>query len=405
MTIDYSPFTPGQPVSPELFVGRSDEIRRLDLHVSAAISGRLQVAFLTGERGMGKSSLAAFVKLYAERRHDMAGVHAFLGGVGTLHDMVRRTFDHILNESADRSWYDAISSLFGKTIKQVGLFGINMSFSPSEDELDAVVRSFPRALREMVSRVKKAGKTGLILVLDDINGLASSPEFANWLKSLIDEIAVTGGVSLCIFLVGLEERRQALITSQESLARAFDLFAIEPWSDGETAEFFQRAFEQAGYKVDAGVVRRISAYAGGIPMLAHEIGDAVVRVDTDRNIDAADVAAGIVEAADIMGSKLLKPQVLSAIRSVSYRSILRKLASSLGTGEFLFERGHLEDLLDETERAALDNFLIRMKDLGVIVAEPEGGPGAYRFSSMLHPIYFRLDAGRSDIKKKSPARG
>lgn len=120
MTIDYSPFTPGQPVSPELFVGRSDEIRRLDLSVNAAISGRLQVAFLSGERGIGKSSLAAFVKLYAERQHGMAGVHAFLGGAGSLHDMVRRTFDHVLNESSDKKWHDAISDLFGKTIKQVG---------------------------------------------------------------------------------------------------------------------------------------------------------------------------------------------------------------------------------------------------------------------------------------------
>jgi hypothetical protein len=395
MTIDYSPFTPGQPVSPELFVGRGDEIRRLDMHVNAAISGRLQVAFLTGERGMGKSSLAAFVKLYAERRHGMAGVHAFLGGAGSLPEMVRRTLDHVLNESADKKWYDAISNLFGKTIKQVGLFGINMSFSPSSEELEAVVRSFPRTLREIVSRLKKAGKNGLVLVLDDINGLASSPEFANWLKSLIDEIAVTGGVSLCIFLVGLEERRQALIASQESLARAFDLFPIEPWSAEETAEFFQKAFEQAGYSVDRRALDEHSSYAGGIPMLAHEIGDAIVRVDTDKVIDVRDIAKGIVEAADLLGNKLLKPQVLSAIRSKRYRSILRKLSASQSQS---FERRHVKDLLDEAEGGALDDFLDRMKELGVIVPEPEGGPGAYRFSSMLHLIYFKLDAARHEVR-------
>lgn len=59
MSKDYSPFTPGQPVPVEFFVGRSEEVRHLLDQVNAATTGKLRVGFLTGERGIGKSSLAA----------------------------------------------------------------------------------------------------------------------------------------------------------------------------------------------------------------------------------------------------------------------------------------------------------------------------------------------------------
>ena len=51
MVSEYSPFTPGQPVSPELFVGRSAEVERLAGYAADAANDRFQVAFLSGERG------------------------------------------------------------------------------------------------------------------------------------------------------------------------------------------------------------------------------------------------------------------------------------------------------------------------------------------------------------------
>jgi len=84
MPKDYSPFTPGQPVRLEFFIGRLSEIRHLEQMVRAAASGRLQVAFVTGERGIGKSSLASFVRFLAERDHRAVGLHTFLGGVSSV---------------------------------------------------------------------------------------------------------------------------------------------------------------------------------------------------------------------------------------------------------------------------------------------------------------------------------
>lgn len=98
------------------------------------------------------------------------------------------------------------------------------------------MHDFAPALRNLVRELGEQHH-GILLVLDDINGLAESADFANWLKSLVDEIATARDpLPLCVLLVGLPERRHSLVTLQPSLARVFDLVEMEPWSDGETRE-------------------------------------------------------------------------------------------------------------------------------------------------------------------------
>jgi hypothetical protein len=121
-----SPFTPGIPVPVEFFVGRMTEIERLRAKLTNATSGRIDVAFLLGERGIGKSSLASFARVLAERQHQALGVHAFLGGVVSLEDMVQSVFDCLLKVSVGTSWFDDIKQLFGKHMRSVDLFGVNI---------------------------------------------------------------------------------------------------------------------------------------------------------------------------------------------------------------------------------------------------------------------------------------
>jgi hypothetical protein len=397
MAKEYSPFTPGQPVPVEFFVGRIDEINRLKERVAQAATGRLQVAFLSGERGIGKSSLASFVRQLGERDHQMLGLHTFLGGVDTLEEMARRVFDRLLKESIGTRWHEKIKAFFGNRIRKVGLFGVAIEFEAPTEDLRRLVNDFVPALRNL-SEELKGEKAGLFVVLDDINGLAESSEFANWLKSLVDEIA-TGqvGLPLCLVLVGLEERRHALVDLQPSLGMVFDLVDIRAWSEKETQEFFKEAFGRVHVSVDDEALRRMASFASGLPVLAHEIGDAAFNADNDGRIDGNDAWLAIFAAADVVGRKHLQPQVLQAVRSTRYRSILRTLGQEIGDP---FTRGELKGRLRNEEVKVLDNFLARMKELGVIRADPAEGVGAYRFVNRLFYAYFTLEAVRARRKEE-----
>lgn len=385
-----SPFTPGLPVPVEFFVGRLSEIGKIKDKVTSALSGRLEVGFLIGERGIGKSSLASFVRFLSERDHQVLGLHTFLGGVTSLEEMVRRVFDRLLKESVGKSWHGKIKQFFGNRIREVGLFGISMEFEAATQDLKRMVHDFAPALRNLVEQVKDE-KKGIFLILDDINGLASSTDFANWLKSLVDEIATSQQpLPLCLLLVGLEERRQALVGLQPSLARVFDLIEIRVWSKEETATFYKNAFSSVGIEVEDPAVELLVRYAGGLPVLAHEIGDAAFTLDNDGRIDRDDAIQAVIAAADIIGRKHLEPQVFRAIRSTRYRSILRNLAR--GPFEPTFQRSEVRKRLSGDEVSVFDNFLRRMEKLDVLARDTERGAGAYRFRNLLHYLYFMMEA-------------
>jgi hypothetical protein len=163
--------------------------------------------------------------------------------------MVRRVFDRLLKESVDRPWYKPVRDFFGRFVKEVGLFGLSIELGLGEAELQSLVRDFVPTLRQLVQRLKQE-RQALLMILDDINGLAASAEFANWLKGTVDEIA-TGSHSfpVCVLVAGLEERRQRLVSLQPSLARVFDLVHIVPWTDDESREFYKATFRRASATV------------------------------------------------------------------------------------------------------------------------------------------------------------
>ena len=89
MNPETSPFRPGRPVPIEFFVGRSAEIERLRSMVRRSAQGTVSVGFVTGERGIGKSSLAAFVRHLVEQDSYAVGCHVYLGGVDEVPEMLR----------------------------------------------------------------------------------------------------------------------------------------------------------------------------------------------------------------------------------------------------------------------------------------------------------------------------
>ena len=389
MASEYSPFSPGQPVGSDLFTGREDELKRLFKHTNAASQGRFSVVFLTGERGIGKSSIASLTRYAATSLHNMLTAHVFLAGVHAVDSAVQNVFDRLLNESRNGKWSDRIHDLFTRYIKEVGLFGTQISFAPKPEELQRLTSSFDDALAAVYSRVSDDA-SGIMLVLDDINGLARSAEFANWIKRFVDTVSTKEPpLPLFLMLVGHEDRRRELIQGHESLARVFDVVDIRPWSDEEVAKFYQKAFGSIDMVIDDVALDIMVQYTGGLPVIAHEIGDAVFQLtEANGKVTSRLATHAVMRAAHIVGLKHLEPKVFEAIQSKRYRSILATIASERG----LFKRGEVLNKLEEEERRVVDNFLQKMKGLDVLEQVPAEGPGYWRFTSNLHHIYFMLQS-------------
>jgi len=393
MTKDYSPFTPGIPVPIEFFMGRLAELQTLTGKGKAALTGRIERVFVSGPRGIGKSSFCRVARQILVKE-GLLGIHVYLGGAHTLEEMVRRTFDALLAATHDRSWFDKIKAIFGRHIEEADILGLTIRFRASEPELSQLASNFAPALRKILQEAGNETK-GLFLILDDLNGLAPEAAFANWLKSLVDSIATSDHpFPLLLALVGLPERRLQFIQNQPSLDRVFDLIDILPLNETETRQFYDRAFASVGVTVQPEAYTILYQFSGGFPVLMHEIGEAVFKIDADHEISKDDAIRGVEQAAEIVGRKYLEDQVFDAMRSSRYRSILRQLAQQSDPAGF--KRQDIVQNLRGDEVKVLDNFLHRMRELGVLISASEKGSGWYRFSNDLHRLYFSIEAQKAE---------
>ncbi len=391
MAKEYSPFTPGVPVPVEFFVGREREVTDLVGHVSKSVVRKsLERIFITGERGIGKSSLCRLALRIAEEKHQVLGLHVFLGGVNSLEEMVRRIFERLLQESRDREWFAGVKGVLGKHVKEAGLFGLSLSFEASTSDLGQTVNDFAPTLRHLLERLGGQRK-GIMIVLDDLNGLAGEARFANWLKSLVDEIATARTpLPLMLVLAGLPERRRQLIKNQPSLDRVFDPVEIKRFNEDETKLFYQQIFKKVNVDIHEEAQAILWRFSGGYPVVLHEIGDAVFQADSDGRIDKADALHGVISAAQVIGRKYIEPKVLSTIWSERYRGILKKIVSH--PYEHRFSKADLDKRISPDQARVLHNFLRKLKQLNVIRPDAATGRGHYEFTSELYALFFYLQA-------------
>lgn len=383
-----SPFTPGHIVDPTHFFGRSAEVDLLRRGLMQTSKGKLQTYFITGERGMGKSSLAYLVKSLGKKDYDLVGAHAFVGGAESNEEVVRRLFESLLTETKDSSFGVKVKDFLGNHVKEVGLYGINLTFTPSKNDLESLTRNVIQSLKALR---EKLGTKGLVLIVDDINGIAENPQFANYLKSIVDQAAtIDGETPIMLILVGLPSIRQKLLAAQPSVGRIFEVVEIRQLSSEDTHEFFRNMFHSVDMDISAEALKALTQFSGGYPMLLHEIGDSVFWNDKDWHIDMNDAMSGISEAARRVGEKYLETQVYSAIRSANYHSIIRKMVDgNIGSS---FTKTQVEKLLSPDEKKVFHNFLKKMKDLGVLRSGEN--QGEYHYSNELYRLYIGMTAQR-----------
>ena len=385
-----SPFYPGQPVPVELFVGRQDQLDRIIKRgVGQVERGKPISIFVQGEYGIGKTSIARYVQFLAAEKHGLLPIYVSLSPSQSPDDLAARIIEGAMHSGQlHPSRGDKIKTWLAKYIGKQELFGFSMNLEALRSDASKIasVHGLLDFLRQALE--KSADANGVFLVLDEINGLANQPWFAQMIKSLVDTNALAAKpLPLLLMICGTEEKRRRMIENHQPVERIFDVIDIEPLSDDEMREFFQRAFELAGTKVLDDAMHTLTFYSAGFPKVMHLIGDRVYWTDQDLVIDADDALTAVIEAAEDFGRKYVDRQVLAALRSQDYRSILSKI-----TSDIRFLKQDVEQGLDDSERKKFNNFLQKMKSLNVL--RSGNVKGEYLFNMGLVRLYLSMQRAK-----------
>ena len=388
-----SPFYPGQPVPVELFVGRADEVARIRRAAHQVAGGKPQAVFISGEYGIGKSSLARYVRFTAEREPGLLGFHVLLGAAHTLEDVAQATVRTVVESSASaKSTADAIRSFLAEYVGEQTLFGVTLRLDKLKRDALEISRGYLPFLREIWER-SRGQYRGLLVILDEINGIAGRPDFSFFLKDLVDANALSDSpLPLLLVLCGTEDRRKELIVQHRPVERIFEVAHIEPMSEAESREFFARAFEKVQMKVTDTAMDLLCRYSGGLPKLMHLLGDAAFWIAPADVVDEAVAVRATWAAAEDVGRKFVDHQVYKALRSSDYHRILKKLARA--DFDLTFKKGEIAQGLSQEERKKFDSFLQRMKSLNVLTSGEERG--TYSFRDRLTRLYLLMEATREE---------
>lgn len=389
-----SPFYPGQPVPIDLFVGRSSQIDRILTRGAQQVRlGKPVAVYVEGEYGIGKSSIAGFLGWRAERECDLHFIYSPLGGARSLSDVAAAILEATLRSGAfDPSKGEKVREWLAKYVGRQELFGLAVNLNELRADAPNLATPFAmlQFLGEALHRLESTGTKGLFLVLDEINGIAGEPQFAHFIKGLVDTNAMSGApIPLLLMLCGVEERRREMIKHHQPIDRIFDIVPIDVMNETEMAEFFTRAFESVRMTVEPDALRNLTYHSAGFPKIMHLVGDAAYWTDEDGVVTTTDSFNALLVAAEEIGKKYVDQQVYKALRSKDYHAILKKLGA-LSPVELSFSRAELAGGLTEAQKGKLDNFLQKMKTLNVIRNGDERGE--YIFNLRMVRLYIWLNS-------------
>ncbi len=400
-----SPFYPGQPIPPELFTGREAQLKRIKVRgVDQVAAGKPVSMYVQGEYGIGKSSIANVTRAIAERESGLHGIYVALGRASSLTDVAAAILEGVLGSASEsNSRVETIRAWLRKYIKEAKLFGFtpNLDAVKKDAQEIASARGILGLLTETVKRLTPDGVKGIVLILDEINGISVSPPFAHLIKDLVDTNASSHvPLPLLLMMCGTEQRRNDMIHNHPPVGRILEVVSVEPMEKSDTRNFFRRSFRSVGVTVEEVALDNWVYYSGGLPKIMHEIGNAAYYINDGDRINLTVAMEAVAQAADEVGRKYVEPEVVKGLRSRAYHSILEKLAS---LNEDHFTRDQLAAELTDVEVKKLDNFLQRMKQLHVI--RSGDAQGEYSFNITLYQVYLTMKSYKPPADLDGPRHG
>ena len=387
-----SPFQPGKPVSPHYFKGRHSSIQKILRYYNNARNNDVQHFFLTGKKGIGKTSLAEFVIQYLEDNENALGIYVSNKGRHSLEGLVTSIFEAFLNNVEKGFFQRAFEEIFGK-LESVEFKGAKIRFKPDEETSRDLVDSFHYILNELIEEFEEYDC--IFLVIDDINGLSEQEEFVNWYKRFADTIEVDSSFELPLYILfaGYPEKFDNLVLQDLSFGRIFHHEEISNLEDDDVCEFFINTFDSVGMKCEDDALELLVLFSQGSPLMMQHIGDAVFWQADGEIITKETATIGVLNAANELGSKQIRPD-LNRIESKHYLNILLKLGKHQ---IYQFQKSELEPFLSDDENDVLSNFLVKMVDIGIFNSIGAENSEEYEFSNILYFTYFTIKANEGDF--------
>lgn len=291
------PFFPNRPVDdPNRFEGRKAKVDEIIDAFFQTLHSNPSHAIITGERGIGKSSLLFQSSLLA------AGNQALANKFGFPTEETKFNFHtswvDCVSEQTLENLIEAILAELQSSLKkhingwnlEIDIAGF-IKLSKKEEKEKSILNLVTQFVKEIDSvhkELEKKGKDGLIIFIDEIDRLDPAIGIATFLKLSVEKMSRDGLKKVIFFSAGIKGAVQKMGTEHASILRTLKDIPIDRFDDDELKEILIDGFKKVGATYEEEVLDKCAAFSAGFPEPTHLIGSEILTVSDDNHLDVED---------------------------------------------------------------------------------------------------------------------
>ena len=403
-----NPFRPNSPINPGMFVGRVGELEKLEGALLQTRAGQPANFMLTGERGIGKTSLLDYMKDVAvgsipigAEKVSFLVVETDVDQKTTPLGLVRKIELGLRRELGKTEKAKKWLSTAWEFLQRVEAAGVSLKGKNDADD-DLIIEEFAYSLAETVNRVSEAPEAdtfsskydGLLLLIDEADNASPELGLGSFTKMLLERLQRHDCEKVMVGLAGLPELRQVLLDSHPSSLRVFEELPLGRLTDGEVKGVIEICMERANKvniektSIDDEATNLLVRLSEGYPHFIQQFGYCAFATDTDFNITAPDVvdsALGKRGGLEIIGDRYYRNDFYNKIQKDSYRQVLRIMAEK---DDGWIEKAEIKEKFEGKE-STLDNAIQALRERHIILSQ-EGQRGVYRLQHRGFALWIKL---------------
>jgi hypothetical protein len=352
---------------------------------------------ITGERGIGKTSLLNYLKFVAEGLIPVDESRVSFLVIDTdidenttqigLISKIQLGLERALAESeAARDFMKKAWSF----VQRLEAGGVKLKDTKAgSDEL--LLEDFAYSLAETANRICARTDTGtlwsmksdgILILIDEADNASKTLQIGSFFKLLSERLQRRSCNRVMFGLAGLPELRKVLRDSHPSSLRVFEELVLNRLSSSEVNSVIDICLDEANEKnaVQTSITqdaRDILGYLSeGFPHFIQQFGYSAFAADTDDVIDGMDVATGAFGkrgAFEQIGDRYYRDDFYKKIQKESYRQVLRIMADNF---DAWVSKQQIRASFKGSD-STLDNAIKALRDRKIILSK-EGELGVYR---------------------------
>jgi len=392
-----NPFKPHSPINSAMFAGREVEVKKLEGHLIQTRFGSPANFIITGERGIGKSSLLSYLKSVASGEEALRNgeklrflvIETDIDSTTTQAGLIKKIEMGLRFALGSSEAVKVFLKDFVDVVMRMEAAGVKIRDSGKSADPDNLIEEFSYTFGDTVKRLCRSSKNplsakydGALILIDEADNASDDLALGSFLKLFLERLQKRGCPHVMFGLAGLPHLHEVLVSSHKSSLRIFDDIALDRLTEEEVHEAVTLCLATANkvndepMTIDDDAILALQHLSDGYPHFIQQFGYSAYAADGDNRLSSADVASGAFDAGgalDQIGESYYRDDFYNKVQKESHRQVLRIMSQDL---DAWVPKSKIRAKFKGTDKSL--NAAIRLLRQKRIIFTKEGTPGVYR---------------------------